>query len=426
MTMMTDRSSGPGAARGAVRVLLPAVILLFGVGAFAALTATRTRPAPLESAEKAWAVVTQRVAITSISPNLRLFGRTESPNTAHLTAGVAADVVEVLVLEGERVSAGQELIRLDDREAALLVAQYEAEIRDLAAQKELELEKHANDRKALAHERELLALSRKEVERARKLASTNAGSQSQLDAARQNVERQGLAVDSRNLAIRQHESVLEQIESRLERARTVRDRAILDLKRTRISAPFDGRATRVQVVRGDRVKVGDPLVSLYDSSSLEIRAQVPTRYLPRVRKSLQEQHPLRAYTEVDGIALEAVLDRIAGEVRAGSGGADALFRITTPSPWIPLGRTVELVVDLPPVSNAVALPLEAIYGTNRVFILDRDRMKSVTVERVGELHQLHGESRVLIRSDELQEGQEVIVTQLPNAIDGLRVRVVDG
>lgn len=423
---MTDWSSRPGAARGAVRIVLPVLILLFGVGAFAALKVTRNHPQPLESRETTWPVVTQRVTITDISPNLRLFGRTESPRTARLTAGIAADVADVLVLEGQRVASGQKLIRLDDREAALTLAQYEAEIRDIAAQKELELQKHANNVKAMAHDRELLALSRKELERAKKLARTNVGTQAQIDAARQAVERQMLAVDSRELAIRQHESILAQLESRLERAQAIRDRAMLDIKRTRVSAPFDGRVTGVHVARGDRVKAGDPLVSLYDTAHLEIRAQVPTRYLPRVQKSLQDEQPLRAYTEVDGIELEASLDRIAGEVRPGSGGADALFRITTPSPWIPLGRTVELVVVLPAVANAVDLPMEAIYGTDRIYVLAGDRMKGVTVERVGELHGLRGESRVLVRSGDLHDGQEVIVTQLPNAIDGLRVRVVDG
>lgn len=423
---MTNWSSRPGAARGAVRVVLPVLILLFGVGAFAALTVTRNHPQPLESRETTWPVVTQRVIITDISPNLRLFGRTESSRTARLTSGIAADVADVLVLEGQRVASGQELIRLDDREAALTLAQYEAEIRDIAAQKELELQKHANNVKAMAHDRELLALTRKELERAKKLAGTNVGTQAQIDAAQQAVERQMLAVDSRELAIRQHESILAQLESHLERAQAIRDRAMLDVKRTLVNAPFDGRVTGVHVARGERVKIGDPLVSLYDTARLEIRAQVPTRHLPRVQKSLQDEQPLRAYSEVDGIELEASLDRIAGEVRPGSGGADALFRITTPSPWVPLGRTVELVVDLPAVANAVDLPMEAIYGTDRIYILAGDRMKGVTVERVGELHGPRGDSRVLVRSGDLHDGQEVIVTQLPNAIDGLRVRVVDG
>ena len=129
MSMCIERPFGLAAARGTVRVILPVLILLFGVGAFAALKATRTQPQPLESRERAWAVVTQRVAFASIAPNLRLFGRTESPRTARLTAGIAADVVDVLVLEGQRVSAGQELLRLDDREVALSLAEFDAEIR---------------------------------------------------------------------------------------------------------------------------------------------------------------------------------------------------------------------------------------------------------------------------------------------------------
>ena len=153
MNTSLERPGTPASARGAVRVILPLVILLFGVGAFAALKATKSQPQPLESREKAWSVVVQPVKFSGNSPNLRLFGRTESPRTAHLTAGIAADVIEVLVLEGQRVSRSQELIRLDDREAALSVTQYEAEIRDIEAQKQLELQKHANDLKALAHEK---------------------------------------------------------------------------------------------------------------------------------------------------------------------------------------------------------------------------------------------------------------------------------
>ena len=184
--------------------------------------------------------------------------------------------------------------------------------------------------------------------------------------------------------------------------------------------------TKVFVSIGDRVKNGDPLVSLYDTSAVEIRAQVPTGSLVLVRKSLLDKRPLKAWTEVDGISVEAELDRISGEVRAGSGGADALFRIRDGSPWLPLGRTVELVVELPPVDDAVALPLEALYGTNRIYLFDDGKMKGVNVERVGEIHAIGRDRRVLVRSDRLSRGDRVIVTQLPNAIDGLRVRVVDG
>ncbi len=425
MAMSSWKNRPFNKGRGAARVIVPVVILLTGAAAYAALKATRPEPRPIESREKAWSVVIETVEPARRSPNLRLFGRTESPRTARLTSGVEADVLNVPAREGDRVETGELLVGLDDREVALDVAQRQAEINQIAAEMELEKERHANDLKTLEHEKELLALARKEVERARRLVKTNVGSQSQLDAARQAVERQSIAVDSRELAIRQHESVMARLRSRLSQADAARDRSTLDLERTRIMAPFDGRVTKVFVSIGDRVKNGDPLVSLYDTSALEIRAQVPAGSLPLVRQSLLEKRPLEAWTEVDGISVDAVLDRISGEVRAGSGGADALFRIRDGSRWLPLGRTVELVVDLPPVSAAVALPLEALYGSNRIYLFDDGLMKGVDVERVGEIHAIGRDRRVLVRSDQLKGGDRVIVTQLPNAIDGLRVRVVD-
>lgn len=412
-------------ARGAARAIVPVIILLTGAAAYAALKATRPEPKPIESQEKAWTVVTETVEPRAIAPNLRLFGRTESPRTARLTAGVDADVLSVPAREGDQVETGELLVSLDNREVALMLAQRQAEIDQIAAEIELEKEKHANDLRAFEHEQELLALARKEAERAQRLAKTNVGSQSQLDTARQTVERQTIAVDSRELAIRQHESVMARLESRLRQAEAVRDRSRLDLERTRVMAPFDGRVTRVSVSVGDRVKNGDPLVSMYDIGAVEIRAQVPTASLPEVRRSLLQKRPLRARTRVDGISVEAILDRISGEVRAGSGGADALFRIREASPWLPLGRTVELIVELPSVTDVIALPLEALYGTNRIYLFDDGEMKSVMVERLGEVHAIGRDRRVLIRSSQLNRGDRVIVTQLPNAIDGLRVRAVE-
>jgi multidrug efflux pump subunit AcrA (membrane-fusion protein) len=425
--LKSSRNHRPSAkARGAARIVIPVIILLTGAAAYAALRATRPEPKPIDPQEKAWTVVTESVAPQALSPNLRLFGRTESPKTARLTSSVEADVLDVPAREGDRVRAGQLLVSLDDREVALLLAQHQAEINQIAAEIELEKEKHANDLRTLEHEQQLLTLARKEVERAQRLVNSNVGSQSQLDAARQTVERQTIAVNSRELTIRQHRSVMVRLESRLRQAEAVRDRSGLDLERTRVSAPFDGRLTEVSVSIGDRVKNGDPLVSMYDTSALEIRAQVPTASLPLVRQSLLQQRPLRARSRVDGISVEAVLDRISGEVRTGSGGADALFRILDGSPWLPLGRTVELVVELPPVADAIALPLEALYGTGRIYLFDDGQMKGITVKRLGEIHAGGRDRRVLVRSDRLRPGDRVIVTQLPNAIDGLRVRVADG
>ncbi|MCA8967854.1 MAG: hypothetical protein KDC48_23440, partial [Planctomycetes bacterium] len=115
--------------------------------------------------------------------------------------------------------------------------------------------------------------------------------------------------------------------------------------------------------------------------------------------------------------------RLAAEVERGSGGVDALFRVRGGAERLAMGRTVELVLALPPERGVVALPLEALYGTDRVFLLDGDRMREVAVERVGERRDEDGEVRVLLRGPALVEGARVVTTQLPNAIDGLRVKL---
>jgi multidrug efflux pump subunit AcrA (membrane-fusion protein) len=189
-----------------------------------------------------------------------------------------------------------------------------------------------------------------------------------------------------------------------------------------VLAPFDGRITRVEVAVGDRVRPGDSLVSLYDLEALEVRAQIPSRHLARVRGALSEGAELTAVATLDGRPLELRLDRLGGAAATASGGVDALFKLERTSALLTLGRTVALNLRLPREQGVVELPFEALYGLDRIYRLQGDRMQGVRVERVGE-RRSGPNSRVLVRSADLQAGDRVVVTQLPNAMDGLRVQV---
>ncbi len=54
---------------------------------------------------------------------------------------------------------------------------------------------------------------------------------------------------------------------------------------------------------------------------------------------------------------------------------------------------------------------------------EENRLRPVTVERVGELRR-EGKDLLLIRSSALRNGQRLLLTQLPNAVEGLLVKVV--
>jgi multidrug efflux pump subunit AcrA (membrane-fusion protein) len=407
-----------------LRRLLPILLLALGAGGLAALALTQPQPQPLEAREKAWIVKVASAEPRTLSPILTLYARVDSPRAATLRAPVTADVLEVPALEGAEAAQGSVLVRLDDRDAQFIVSQREADVAEAEAELARELSRHANDRRALEHEKRLLELARREVERAEQLATRDLGSASGLDASRQAEARQALAVDDRRTAIAEHTSRKAALDARLARARALLSRAALDLQRTRVTAPFGARIASVQVAPGDRVRAGDALLTLFDAERLELRTQIPTRYLPVLRESLSARRTIRARAEVDGETVIAVLDRLGAEVTRGRGGTDALFTIEEPSrPTLELGRTLELAVSLPAVEQAISLPAEALYGSNRVYLLEDSRMRGIRVERIGDARGPRGEHRVLVRSPELGAGRQIIVTQLPNAVNGLKVRI---
>ena len=406
-----------------VRIVLPLLILAAGIGGMTALVKSKPEREPLGTEERAWPVAVAAIEPGTVTPQLLLYALVDSPRVTHLSSAVTADVEAVDVLEGQRVGPGDRLLALDDREIRLVLAQRDAEKAGFDADLEHERLRHRNNLAALKHEEALLALAEREVARARDLAERKVGSEASLDKVRREEERQMLSVEQRKLAIREHESRRKQVEARLARATAQQSQAMLDLERTRVYPPFAGRITEVFVSPGDRVRPGDRLLAMFDTGMLELRAQIPLRYLRVVRGALERGEILGARAVVDGQEVRALLHRLTARVDRGSGGADGLFRVTQGNAWLQLGRTVEFVLDLPAVENAVTVSREALYGTDRVFVLDGERMKSVEVERLGETHPDDGESRVILRSPALTRSVRLIVTNLPNAIDGLRVRV---
>jgi multidrug resistance efflux pump len=405
---------------------LPVSILLLASAGAGALIATKPKPDPVRVAERAWLVSAEAVRPGSYRPGVTLYGRIESLWSSQLTAGVNADVVAVSVAEGDRVNKGEVLVRLDDRDARLELAQREAELKQAEARIASELTRHAANLEALPRERRLLSLTRSEVDRLQDLVSKQVGAQSQLDTARQAAEKQAITLSQRQQAVDEHAARLAEVEAARARAEALRDQALLALERTEIRAPFNGRVTEVLVAPGRRARIGDPLLSLFDTDALVLRAQLPARHLPRIRRALDEGRPLIVRGEVDGLPIAARLRGLAGEAASGTGGVDGLFTVTGDAAQISQGRFVRLELELPAVDGLIALPHEAIYGTDRIYTVDgQDRMRPVRVERVGEWRDAAGTTRVLLRAPELPADASVVTTQLPNALDGLLVRIAE-
>ncbi|MCP4698283.1 MAG: HlyD family efflux transporter periplasmic adaptor subunit [Gammaproteobacteria bacterium] len=402
------------------KLILPLLILVIGIGGLVLLIKIKTHDKPVKTEEKAWTVSAISVTPQNLSPTLTLYGRAESPRAATLSAALTADVAEVAVLEGIRINKDRLLVRLDDRNSRFVLQQREAELQEIDALLLSEKNKHAGNLVALPREKALLAFIRKAVERAQRLKKQKAASQSALDEASQTVERQRLVLDARRFEIKNHTARLAQLQARRARAAALHNAARLDLNRTRINAPFAGVVTKVFVAPGDRVRSGEALLSLYDKQTLEIRAQIPNRHQYTVIEALAAGQALRARVLREQPVF-LLLDRLSGQVNQGSGGIDGLFRINEGRDLLHLGQFVSLSLQLPALPGVISLPFEAVYGEDRVYKLHGERMAAVKIERIGELQTPAGKTRILARIPDLQAGEQIISTRLPNAMHGLKV-----
>ena len=358
------------------------------------------------------------------SPQIQLFGRVQSPRAAGLTAVVTANVDSIPVRAGNRVKEGELLIQLDDTEAALARDRAKATRDEAAAQLETTRLRYQSDKKNLTLEKRLAQLSADNLERIQSLRERKLVAQTQLDEAEQAQARADLSLSQRQLSVSDFRNELARMEARLASAEAQLEQAKIDLARTTVNAPFDGTITQVSVAPGERVRPGEPLIDLFADTELEVRAQIPDRYLPAVRQGLIAGD-LAASTQLEGHTLPLKLKRLAGDAADARGGIDGLFAFSHDSvkgaPTAALGRPLTITLTLPAQPQLLALPATALHGLNRLYRIDaEDHLQRVDAHIVGEA--IDGDqSLLLLRADSLTGGERIMTTQLPQAIVGLPV-----
>lgn len=405
-----------------VKILLPILIITFSVSVFMVLRASRPEQPPVKATERVWRVEVLEVAPQTLAPSLTLYGQVETPNLFKAAAPAESRVKQVLVREGEMVEEGQLLISLDPRDFLPRVEQARAEVTELEAQLRSERIRQRSDLDALQHERELLELSRQGVERARRLQTKKLGSESELDLARQELARQSLQLTSRELSIADHPARLQALEARLQSAAAGLAQAELDFERSQVKAPYAGRVASVEAAEGNQVSTGQQLLSLYNPANLELRARIPAPFLDELEQSRESGFPLIGLSGQDGRPVELRLVRLAGE--AEPSGIDALFRIEQGSEWLRTGQIQQFTLRRKPREGVLAVPYSALYGEERAYKLVQGRMQGLQVETLGSYQPAHGKAQLLIRSDQLDPGDALVITHLPNAMEGLRAEAV--
>ncbi|MBC8418214.1 MAG: efflux RND transporter periplasmic adaptor subunit [Desulfobacteraceae bacterium] len=204
-------------------------------------------------------------------------------------------------------------------------------------------------------------------------------------------------------------------------------KALLNLERTEIKAPFDGRVEKEDVDLGQYVRPGEKLATIFSTDSAEIA-------VPLEDESLQWFH-VPGFTPGNGPgAKTTVRARIAGRERSWKGRVvraegkldeqtrmiRVVLRVDDPyatKPPLAMGLFVTVEIEGHNIPDMAIIPRSALHQGNVVWVVDRDgqlHYRKVKVVRID------GE-RVQISSG-LQTGEQVAVSPLKTVTDGMKVR----
>ena len=231
----------------ASRAVRRARLMLLGLGAAYALSALAGTPAATGPAPIALSSIA--VAGSMRADMQSVDGLVEPVRQATLAAQVAGSIVRIGVQVGDRVRAGQELLRIDAHAAAQVVQSNASQV-DAA---------RAN-----------LAVAAKELERQQQLVQQHYISPAALERSQA-----------------QFQSAQAQVQSLQAQTNVVQTQQGYYL----ISAPFPGIVSELPVTLGDMAMPGRPLVTLYDPSQLRVSAAVPHSAMPASMEGAQFELP---------------------------------------------------------------------------------------------------------------------------------------
>ena len=392
------------------RVLwLGGILLLIGTGAIIISRLSSQSPSQ-EAVEEINPLPVETMTVTpesSYEVSRSYTGEIQARRSSELGLERGGKITEIFVAEGDRVSRGDPLARLDTRNLEAKKRQLQAQRdRALAQLEQLQTGPRQEDiaaaRARVRNVKEELALLKTQRSRREFLYSEGAISQEQRDefASREQAlqarleeaqsQLQELLSGTRPEEIAAQQATVKEIEASLEDVEITLDKSVL-------TAPFDGIIAQRLLDEGTVVQTGQSVLQLMENSAPEARIGVP----PQVAKTLQPE--TSTTVTIAGESYNATVESILPQVEAPTRTRTVVFRLqrealleTTP------GQTVRFHHEQNIASSGYWLPVSALTkgtrGLWRVYVVvpsdERDGWE-VQPEAVEIIHE--GENRAFVR-----------------------------
>jgi HlyD family secretion protein len=224
-------------------------------------------------------------------------GRVEPKNgEIRISALASGEIVEVAVANGDKVTAGDVLVRIDDKElqARLVSALAELEVRALERDEEPQTKGPVLDRRnaqdAVARAERNVFLAQQAFDRALAIYRAGTGKIDDVNAARTKLgtARSELADEKlilERVAASKDMPLMGRLDVALEQARADVSQLYAAIERTRVRAPADGTVLNIFAKAGEIAAPSSerPLLMFGDISTLRVRAELEEREVVKVR-----------------------------------------------------------------------------------------------------------------------------------------------
>ena len=383
--------------RTVLKIGLPLAVLILAVAVSFYFESTAPKARRTRPVREAPLVEVLTVRHTSERVTVPAMGSVIPDREITLKSQIAGDVVKMnpRFTEGGRLKAGEEILRIDDQDYRLAIAERRSAV--VNAEYALKLEMGRQD------------VAKREWELLNKISPEE-------------------SLDS-ELALRKPH--LEKAQADLEAARASLEQAELDLARSVVRAPFSCIVRTKQVDLGSQVSTQDQLAELVGTDQYRVRVSVPVDRLKWISiPSGDAEQGSRArilYGNTTGYERKGTVVRLLSDLEEEGRMARILIAVDDPldlkfpgqtRPPLLIGEYVRVEIEGPVLNGVVALPRSALRDGRSVWVAgDGDTLDMRTVDIAWK-----GEATVLVRND-LKDGERIITTALSAPVQGMKVMV---
>jgi RND family efflux transporter MFP subunit len=422
---MSKKGAGSIPARVVISLVLIAGLIYGGVEAFQYLKSLKKLPEQKEVVLPRTAVRVQAVELQDYTEILSGYGVARALRKTQVEAELPGVVkwIAPKLEAGAEVEKGEVLVKLDDRD--LVQAKMAAMAGLEQAQASVETLKYELDgaTRQLAVAKKELETARREEERLRSLMEKERVSASAVDKQSMQTAIAEKAVVGLEMLERANRPSTDRALAEVSLRKTHLEKASNDLLRATILAPYSGVIEKRFVQLGARIAPGLPLFQIIDLSRVEIPVSLPASQFGKVRAGSSARF---RYRKEDESVWEGEVARVAPSVNAADRTFYAYLDILAGQNGhrIPEGAFVMADIAGPTHEKVIVIPRTAFVGEH-LFVIERasedDRSATVSV-RYPAIRKLLAD--VALVDSGLEQGEEVILTNVEEIADGSKVTIV--